>query len=132
MAVIGSGISLSGMQHEDFHYPFNLAASVVSTDVGSPVALDATSATTVKIAGDGDAIIGKLVYFEERSVEGIKTGTVTLRGGWTFPVFEGDAIAIGDTAVGGGKKGTVKKAGTTDHAANIVVDVSGGYATIIR
>lgn len=131
MAIIGQGISLNGMQHEDFHYPFHLAAAVTEADKGKPMAIDASAPNTVKVAGDGDAIIGKLVTFEDRKIEGIKVGTVPLRGGWRFKIKAGDAIAVGDTAVGAGG-GEVKKAAAANHAANIVVEVADGYATIIR
>lgn len=62
------------MTHNDFHYPFHLAAAVTAADVSKAMALDTTAPNTVKVAGDGDQIIGKLVTFENRVVEGIKVG----------------------------------------------------------
>lgn len=129
--MIGQGISLDGMTHNDFHYPFHLATTMVAADVGKPVAIDATAANTVKVAGDDDEIIGKLVTFEDRTIEGIKVGTVALRGGFRFPVLASDPLKAGDTAVGAGN-GDVKAAATANHASNIVVEVANGFATIVR
>lgn len=130
MAIIGQGISLRGMTHEKFHYPFYLAAGTVAADVGKAVALDSTAANTVKLAGDGDAIIGKLVTVEDRSVEGVLVGTVALRGGFRF-TGEG-VIAVGDSVVGSATAGTVKAAVAADHSDNMVVEVDGTNITVVR
>lgn len=129
MAIIGQGVSLDGMTHNDFHYPFLLAASVTIADVGKPMALDA-AANTMKVAGDGEEILGKLVTFEDRQIEGIKVGTVTLRGGFSFPIASGETVNVGDTLVGG--VGGVKAAAVADHSKNFVVEVADGAATIVR
>lgn len=131
MSVIGQGISLRGMIHNDFHYPFMISGTVTAADLGKPVTLDKTAANTVKIAGDGDTILGQLVTYEDRKVEGVKVATVALRGGWAFKVKSGDALAIGDTAVGAGA-GEIKKATANDLNQNVVVEISGGVATVIR
>ena len=141
MALIGQGISLRGMLHEKFHYPFYLANGITSADVGKAVALDSTAANTVKLAGDGDKVIGRLEVFEERSIEGVTVGTVALRGGFKFtevdtPAF---ALAVGDTVVGAGA-GTVKarlNAGATakesDHSDNMVVEIEAdGSIVVVR
>lgn len=140
MAIIGQGISLRGMTHEKFHYPFYLASGITKADVGKAIALDTSAANTVKLAGDGDKIIGKLVSVEDRGVEGVLVGTVTLRGGFRFtevdtPAF---AIAVGDTVVGAGAGlvkarenagGTAKEA---DHGDNFVVEVDGTNIIVVR
>lgn len=131
MSAIGQGVSLNGLYHEDFQYPFNLSGSVTSDDLGKPMSLDTSAANTAKVAGIGDAIIGRLETFEDRTIEGIKVGTIALRGGWRFPILDADPLAVGDTAVGAGA-GKVKKAATPNPAMNLVVEVTAGYATIIR
>lgn len=142
MAIIGQGISLRGMTHNDFHYPFNLASGITQADVGKAVALDATSANQVKLAGDGDQVVGVLVTVEDRTVEGVLVGTVALRGG--FKVKEVDTpafpLAVGDSAIGAGA-GEVKarlnagaSAKEADHSDNMVVEVglTGGYVIVVR
>ena len=129
MAIIGQGVSLHGMTHNDFHYPFLLDVTVTKDDVGKPVAFKPGTANTVIVAPDGAQVIGKLVTFEDRAIEGIRVGTVTLRGGFSFE-FTG-TLAPGDTAVGAGG-GRVKRAAQANHADNIVVEVSDGRAVIVR
>lgn len=131
MAVIGQGISLRGMTHEKFHYPFNLASGITKADEGKAVALDTSAENKVKLAGDDDRIIGKLVIVEDRTVEGVLVGTVALKGGFGFTEVSAPTypIAIGDTIVGAGG-GEVKarenaggSAKEADHNANIVVQI---------
>lgn len=139
MAIIGQGISLRGMTHEKFHYPFYLAAGIVAADVGKAVSLDATAANTVKLAGAGEKVIGMLVSWENRAVEDVLVGTVTLRGGFRFQkAAAADAIVVGDTVVGAGagEVGPRRNAGDTanepDHSDNFVVEVDGTNIIIVR
>lgn len=129
MATIGAGVSLRGMEHNDFHYPFNLAAGIVAADAGKAVSLDSTAANTVKLAADGDAVLGKLVTVENRSVEGVLVGTVALRGGFKFSTS--GTVAVGDSVQGAGA-GVVKKLTTADHSKNFVVEVGTGYAIVVK
>lgn len=132
MAIIGQGISLRGMTHEKFHYAFYLASGITSDDVGKAVALDSSAPNTVKLAGDGEQIIGKLVTREDRTVEGVLVGTVELRGGFRFTKADAaPAINVGDTVVGAGD-GEVKAAAAADHSDNMVVEVDGDYVIIVR
>jgi len=132
MAIIGQGISLRGMTHEKFHYPFYLKAGIVRADVGKAVSLDNTAANTVKLAEDGDPIIGRLVSWEDRSVEGVLVGTVEHRGGLPFTkAAAAPAINVGDTVVGAGG-GEVKAAATANHADNYVVEVAGDQIITVR
>ena len=132
MAIIGQGISLRGMTHEKFHYPFYLASGITAADVGKAVALDTSAANTVKLAGDDEQIVGKLVTVEDRAVEGVLVGTVTLRGGFKFEkAAAAPAISVGDTVIGAGG-GEVKAAGAANHAANMVVEVDGDFVIVVR
>lgn len=132
MSVIGQGISLRGMNHEKFHYPFYLASGITSADEGKAVAVDPSAANTVKLAGDGDIIVGKLVIVEDRSIEGLLVGTVALRGGFGFTPATGAVFSVGDTAVGAGN-GEVKPAATANHSDNIVVEIeSDGTVVVVR
>lgn len=132
MAIIGQGISLRGMTHEKFHYPFFLTAGITSADVGKAVALDTSAANTVKLAGDDEQVVGYLVVVEDRGVEGVLVGTVALRGG--FRVYTVGSVDVGDTVVGSTTAGHVKAAATANHADNMVVEVdaTANTAVIVR
>lgn len=139
MAVIGQGISLRGLTHEDFHYPFHLAAGITRADVGKAVSLDTSAANTVKLAGDGEQVIGKLVTVEDRVVEGVLVGTVTLRGGFKFTIAASSAaFAVGDTVVGagGGEVKARRNAGNTanepDVNSNFVAEVGADFVIVVR
>ena len=106
-AYIGSGVTLKGLTHNDFHYTFNISGTVTASDIGKAVTQDADTANTVKLAGDGDEIIGRLEAYEDRTQEGLKLATVSLKGGLEFPVKSGETVAIGDSICGAGS-GLVK------------------------
>lgn len=106
-ATIAQGISHEGIFIEEFQFPWNLASGIVAADVGKAVAIDTGADTTVKLAGDGDAIIGRLETFEDRVVEGIKVGAVSHAGGVKFPYKTGETLARGNYVVGAGS-GEVK------------------------
>lgn len=126
MAMIGAGVSHKGIPHDEWMYPFLLAASVVQEDVGKPMMIDTVN-YTAKVATDGAEIIGWLESFEDRTVEGVKVGTIALKGPkevpFATPGAEG-AIAVGDMVVGAATSGQVKKAGATPTAKNRTMVVS--------
>lgn len=118
---IGAGVSHKGIPHDEFMYPFVLASGVSDGDQGKPVKMGSNN-YEVDLAGDGDDIIGFLVSFEDRQVEGIKVGTVQIKGPVEFTFATGDTVAVGDSIVGAGS-GEVKKA-TTPSATNRTLVVS--------
>lgn len=125
MATIGVGVSLRGIEHDEFHYPFNLASGITASDIGKAVSLDTSASNTVKLAADGDAIVGKLVTVEDRTIEGVLVGAIALHGGFKFTKADAAAaISVGDTVVGAGG-GEVKADAAPNHNANMVVEVSG-------
>lgn len=131
MVAIGQGVSLRGITHEDFHYPFNCADTMTIADVGKPVALDATAARTVKLPADNDVLLGVLVSFEDRTVEGIKVGTVALKGGFKLTGVTGHTIVVGDTVIGSATAGQVKDAVSANHSQNLVVAVTGDDIEVV-
>ena len=128
MATIGVGVSLRGIEHEEFHYPFNLASAVTADDVGKPVAIDATAANTVKVAGDGDVIVGKLATYENRTIEGVKVGAVALKGGFKFA--KSGTVAVGASVQGAGG-GAVKALASPNYALNMVVESGTDYVVVV-
>lgn len=141
MSQIGT-LSLRGLYHEDFQYPFYLASGITEADEGKAVALDTTAANTVKLAGTSDVILGQLKKVENREVEGIDVGTVALFGGVKFLVnpdataSSPDEIpAVGDYLVGAADdsspavKGYVQKASSATKW--LVVEVADDDSYVI-
>lgn len=141
-------VSLRGLLAEDFQYTFLLKASDSAiADAGiKAVSLDTTAANTVKLAAEGELILGRLEVFEDRVVEGVKTGMVALKGGIEFLVDPeatdsptDETPAVGDHLVGAqtaaGLKGHVRKATTAEIEKGmrnwLVVEVRNSGATVV-
>jgi len=143
MAAIGL-TSLRGIVHDEFQYPFLLASGITQADEGKAVTLDSSAANTVKLAGNGDRILGILMVAEVRAIEGISIGTIALKGGYKF-VVNPDATAsspdetpaLGDYLVGGTDssspaiKGYVQKAQSSDPQDWLVVEVLDSGAAVV-
>lgn len=110
MAIAGGGISHVTMPHRDFQKPWYLASGIKQTDIGKPVTLDTSGSYKMKLAGDGDPIMGVLLSVEDRSQEssGLLVGTVASKGVFKMTMKTGDTAAVGDEVVGAGS-GEVKK-----------------------
>lgn len=107
--IIGKGVSLRGLYLESCAFTFNITGTInKSEDIGKAVSLDATAANSAKLAADGAQIIGVLGSYEDRVQEGVKVGTVMMKGG--FKVSNAaNAVAVGNYVVGAGS-GAVKPA----------------------
>jgi len=154
--IIGFGPTLNGVNDPDFKYTFNLAADIQAlylANYGAPgvkygeaanlgplglaVTLDTTAANQVRLAHDGDPILGELVKVENRVSEGIWVGTVQTQGGLNFPILSGATVNVGDVLGGStaspGYVQTIPSASVTAlQAKNRVVEVVGdGTVTIL-
>lgn len=146
-AIIGQGVTLRGYHFENWHLTFNLATGITKDHEGRAVALDSTGPNKVKLAGDGDPIIGRLEVVENRAQEGILVGTVALKFANRLPIAEGETVAIGNSVQGAGSGevkalpvtqdtdasgGAVNIVAASHNQRNVVVEVSGTYATVIQ
>jgi hypothetical protein len=130
MAIIGAGVTLQGIIPQAFAWAWNVSGAVTFANVGELVTQDITAANTVKLLGDGDAPIGYLATFEDRTIEGIKVGTVDHKGG--FPIKYTGALAVGDSVVGSALAGLVKKAGAANRTlVTEIVDASNAVVLFI-
>ncbi|HNC06450.1 MAG TPA: hypothetical protein PLS38_09115 [Solirubrobacterales bacterium] len=127
MAIIGAGVTLRGQTQPDSRYTFVLDTGIVAADIGKPVSLKAGSANTVKIAADGDLILGRLYSVEDRGVEGILVGAVETRGG--FLMNTTGVIAIGNSVVGSATAGSVKAG--TDSRNRVCEIPAAGTAVVL-
>lgn len=131
------GVSLRGFHFENFNLTVNLAAGITKDDLGKAVAVDATGSNKVKLAGDGDHIIGRLEVVEDRTVEGQLIGTVAFKFANLLPIKSGSTVAAGDTVVGAGG-GEVKALAdgegdsAPDHSKNFVAEVIGTNAVVVK
>lgn len=126
MAIIGAGVTLRGQTQPESRYTFVLDAAIVVGDIGKAVAIKAGSANTVKLAAAGELVVGRLHSFEDRTVEGIKVGTVETRGG--FVMTTTGVVAVGNSVVGDAIVGTVK-AGADSR--NRVVEILTGTTAVV-
>ena len=133
-------VSLKGIVHDEFQYTVSVANGVVDADAGvKAVSVDTSTANQVKLAADGERILGLLAVYENRVSEGVKVGTVYLHGGYEFTMKATpsgpEMPAVGDFIVGAGS-GTVRKATTAELAlgnrANWqVVEIGSGNLTVV-
>lgn len=108
---------------------FILADGIKEEHVGLAVVQDSTASNTVKLAGDGDLIFGRLENVEDRKVEGIKVGAVKIIGGMAFKKSEA-AVTVGDKVVGAGN-GLVKK--DADSTSDLAVwEVNGDEVIVVK
>ena len=106
--LIGAGVTFKGLTHRDFYYPALISGTVTISDLGKAVTQDTTAANTIKLAGDGDEIIGRLEVFEDRTnTEGIVVATYSRLGGLKFPLKAAEVVVVGDSIQGAGS-GEVK------------------------
>ena len=126
MATIGAGVTLRGQTQPESRYTFVLDAAIVVGDIGKAVSIKAGSANTVKLAAAGELVVGRLYSFEDRTVEGIKVGTVETRGG--FVMTTTGVVAVGNSVVGDAIAGTVK-AGADSR--NRIVEILTGTTAVV-
>lgn len=126
-----TSVSLRGFHFEDFSLTFKLKSGILAADVGKAVAIDATAANTVKLAGDGDKIVGRLATVEDRTIEGTLIGAVELKFANLLPIKTGSTVLVGDTVVGAGA-GEVKSAATPDYNDNFVAEIIGTSAVVVK
>ncbi|MFN4091624.1 MAG: hypothetical protein ACK4FG_01855 [Brevundimonas sp.] len=144
-------VALYGYDFPDFQLTCALNSAIVAADVGKALAQDTAGANRVKLAGEGDEIIGYLMTFEDRVVEGQKVGTVSFKFAQKLKIKTGETVAVGDRLVGAGSgevkalaqpanEGSPSGAGVTAAAvaaakratAPIVFAVADGYATALK
>lgn len=110
-AVIGEGVSLEGIYDTKYNHTFNLAAGVTKADEGKAVSQDVSADNKVKLALDGEIIIGRLLVVEDRmQSEGVMVATVNRQGYSRFN-YTGAAPTRGQGVLGSATPGVVKASG---------------------
>lgn len=117
MSSFHTQVALDGFSFPDNQFTVKLHAGIATTDIGKAVSQDTAGANTVKLAADGDAIVGRLMTVEDRTVEGQLIGTVEFKFQGTLPIKSGltstAVVAVGSRVVGAGA-GEIKATTTAD------------------
>lgn len=130
-----TGVVLSGFPRGTETFTYHLSGfaadasdETVAAAAGKAVSLDTTAAGTVKLAGDGDTIFGRVFVAENRAaIGGGKVASVTRTFKDKLPAAAGHGIVVGDSVVGAGN-GLVKKAGTANRT--IVIETGADFVTV--
>lgn len=126
-----TNVSLRGFHFENWHFTFRLASGIVAADIGKAVSLDATGPNRVKLAADGDVIIGRLVTVENRVAEGQLVGTVALKFANVLPIKSGETVVVGNSVQGAGG-GEVKALVSPNYSLNFVAEIIGTDAVVVK
>ncbi len=105
--------------------------AAVAAAAGKAVTQDLTAANTVKLAGDGDIIFGRVFLAENRTGGGIgiKTAAIQRLFKEKLPAAVGHGIVVGDRVLGAGA-GLVKKDAAATRANPVVVETGTDYVVV--
>lgn len=114
-----------GFPFDDFIFTYNLAAGIGQDQLGQALTLDTTAASTMKLAGDGAPIHGRLMQAEDRTQQGAGlTGSVQRKFKEKLKAIPAAGIAVGESVCGSATPGLVRQAVVgVDPITNIVVEV---------
>ena len=128
--LIGEGVSLRGLYDEKWAFPFTLTGAVVRGDVFKLVSQDTATKNAAKLAVADEKPLGVLGSFEDRTGEGIKIGTVYLKGSFQIPTT--GVVALGASIVGSATPGVAKAAAAGSNNTIVVeVDAVNNTAVVI-
>lgn len=133
MSVFHTQVKLDGFDQKAFQLTWNLASGIVAADIGKALS-QSTVANTLKLAADGDTIVGRLMTVEARTTEGTLVGTCEHKFAALLPIKAGLAdaavVAIGSSVIGAGA-GEIK-ATTANPGLPFVAEVRGAFAVVIK
>jgi len=126
-------ISKKGRYLENYQETWYISGAVTQADLGKAVSLDTTAEKTVKLAADGDAIVGRLEVLEARVQEGVTVCTVSEKFIDWVPykagLTSGDVAGIGKSIVGAGN-GEVKFAAQAAGNYTVFLDATNRRAHV--
>lgn len=119
--LIGEGVSLRGIYDENWSLTWNLSGAATRADVGKVVCQDTTAANTAKLTVADAQPLGVLQSYENRTVEGVVVGAISMKGIFAVP-YTG-TLLVGASVVGSATAGAVKSA-TAGSNRTVVVEVN--------
>lgn len=132
-----NGVRLDGYDDKDSQFTFLLHSTIVAADIGKAVSQDGTSPNQVKLAADGDLIVGWLSTVEPRTIDGLLVGVVNCLGVDLMPICAGltstAVVVVGSSVIGSTTAGSIKATGATKLAGYpYVVEVRGTNAVVVK
>lgn len=117
----------------DYTFTMNVSGAVVATDVGKAVTIDTTAPNTVKLAGDGDHVYGRLESFEKGGQDGLTVGAISRKFRAILPTAA--AVTVGAQVSGSATAGAVKPTAVQpaeDAKSNRVIEVLSGNRAVVE
>lgn len=117
----------------DFTFTMNVSGAVTRADVGKAVTLDPATANTVKLAGDGDHVYGRLESLEADGLDGLTVGAVSRK--FRSVIETAAAVTVGAEVVGSATAGKVKPTAVQPAEgakSNRVLEVLTGNRAVIE
>lgn len=134
MASFHTQVKLDGFDQKAFQLTWNLTAGIVAADIGKALSINSAAANTLKLAADGDVIVGRLMTVEARTTEGTLVGTCEHLFAALLPIkaglTAGAVVAVGSNVIGAGA-GEIK-ATTAAAGLPFVAEVRGSFAVVIK
>lgn len=124
------GVTLKGVIPAN-DLTFIADSNITEADEGKVVTQDTSAANSIKLAGAGDPILGRLERVEDRVVEGVKVATVKLIGGMELPTAEGYTPEVGDAVIGAAG-GYVTEVGNGQSSDIKVWEVKDGSVIVVK
>lgn len=119
----------AGFPLDDVTFTYNLSGDLDRNTLGYAVTLDKTAPSTMKLAGAGDPVHGRLCTLEDRTQQNAGvTCTVQRCFKEQMPAAIGHGIAIGDSVEGGATPGLVEKAAAANRT--LVVEVGTDFVVV--
>lgn len=133
MTYKATAVVAHSFSYPDFTFSMNVSGAVTQADVGKAVTLDTATANTVKLAGDGDHVYGRLESLETGGLDGLTVGAVSRKFRSILPTAA--AVTVGAEVVGSATAGAVKPTGTQPAEgakSNRVIEVLTGNRAVVE
>lgn len=128
----GFRVTTTGIIVQESRLTWNGTPDITVNHTGHAATIDTTQDNTVKLAGDGDPILGQIEVVEIETT-GEVIVNVAIAGGYRLACEPNAQFTAGDTVVGAGD-GLVKSGGASTDLRFIVTetDTSEGFVGVIK
>ena len=134
MTYKATAVVTNSFSFPDFTFSMNVSGAVTTDDVGKAVTIDSATPNTVKLAGDGDHVYGRLESVEGGGLDGLSIGAVSRKFRAVLPT-DGSAMNPGDEVSGSATGGAVKATAVQpaeDAKSNRVLEVLSGNRVVVE
>lgn len=106
MTYKATAVVAHSFSYPDYTFSMNVSGAVTQADVGKAVTLDSGAENTVKLAGDGDHVYGRLETIETGGLDGLTVGAISRKFRAILPTAA--AVTVGAEVTGSATAGAVK------------------------